>query len=232
LESFRKDAQPICETYKQAPELHNQGIHVVSTDESPMQALERKSPDLPMKPGKVERHEYEYIRHGTQCLIANFEVATGKLLTPTIDFTRKEKDFVEHIAKTVETDTNAGWVFVVDNLNIHMSESLVCWVAQQCNIFENLGKKGSCGILKTMETRKAFLKNTEHRIRFLFTPKHCSWLNQIEIWFSILVRRLLKRASFTSVEDLRNRVLRFIDYFNETMAKPFKWTYSGKVLKI
>jgi len=232
LEAFRKNAEPICDVYKQALELHKQGIHVVSTDESPMQALERKSPDLLMKPGKVERHEYEYIRRGTQCLIANFEVATGKVITPTIDFTRKEEDFLVHITKTVATAPKDGWVFVTDNLNIHKSESLVRWVARQCNKEEDLGKKGSRGILKSLETRGDFLSNQEHRIRFLYTPKHCSWLNQIEIWFSILVRRLLKRASFTSVEDLRERVLKFIDYFNETMAKPFKWTYSGKVLKI
>ncbi len=82
-----------------------------------------------------------------------------------------------------------------------------------------------------MKTRQNFLENKKHRIRFVFTPKHASWLNQIEIWFSILVRRLLKRASFTSTDDLRDRVLKFIEYFNKTMAKPFKWTYSGKVLQ-
>lgn len=196
-----------------------------------MQALERKSPDLPMKPGKVERHEYEYIRHGTQCLIANFEVATGKIITPTVDFTRKEDDFLNHIARTVATDSKANWVFIVDNLNTHMSESLVNWVSKQCDLSENLGKKGIRGILKSMETRKAYLSDPNHRIHFLFTPKHCSWLNQVEIWFSILVRRLLKRASFTSTDDLRNRVFKFINYFNKIMAKPFKWTYAGKVLQ-
>jgi transposase len=232
LETFKREAQPICEAYQQAAQLHKQGTHLVSTDESPLQALERKSPDLPMKPGKVELHEYEYIRHGTQCLTANFEVATGEIITPTLDFTRKEEDFVTHIEKTVDTDPQANWIFVVDNLNTHMSESLVNWVAEQCNLSENLGKKGSRGILKSMETRKAYLSDPSHRIRFLYTPKHCSWLNQIEIWFSILVRRLLKRASFTSTDDLRNRVLKFIEYFNKTMAKPFKWTYSGKVLQI
>ena len=204
---------------------------MVSTDESPLQALERKSPDLPMQSGKVERHEYEYIRHGTQCLTVNFEVATGRVITPTLDFTRKEGDFVTHITKTVATDPQAPWIFVVDNLNTHMSESLVRWVADQCEPSVELGKKGSRGILKSMKTRKNFLSRQNHRIRFLFTPKHCSWLNQVEIWFSILVRRLLKRASFTSIEDLCNRVLAFIAYFNETMAKPFKWTYSGNVLQ-
>jgi putative transposase len=81
-----------------------------------------------------------------------------------------------------------------------------------------------------METRKEFLQDESHRIRFVYTPKHTSWLNQIEIWFSILTRKLLKRASFCSVDDLRQRILKFIDYFNRTMAKPFKWTYTGRPL--
>jgi transposase len=68
-------------------------------------------------------------------------------------------------------------------------------------------------------------------VRFVYVPKHSSWLNQIEIWFSILMRRLLKRASFTSTDDLQARILAFIGYFNRTMAKPFKWTYTGRPLQ-
>jgi transposase len=83
-----------------------------------------------------------------------------------------------------------------------------------------------------MKTRAEFLSDASHRIRFLYTPKHTSWLNQIELWCSILVRRLLKGGNFTSIEDLRERILAFIDYFNKTMAKPFKWTYTGRPLTV
>lgn len=105
-------------------------------------------------------------------------------------------------------------------------------VAHQCGIAaETLGKKGKSGVLKSMKSRKAFLTDVSHRIRFVYTPKHASWLNQVEIWFSILVRRVIRRGSFTSKEDLRTKILNFIDYFNRVLAKPFKWTFTGQVLK-
>lgn len=221
----------MCEVYKQAPELHEQGVHVVSTDEkTSIQALERKYPTLPTRPGLVERREFEYERHGTLCLIANFEVALGKILTPTLGPTRTEEDFLAHIVQTVTTDPQAAWVFITDQLNTHQSASLVEWVAKECGIDTDLGVKGKMGVLLSMETRAAFLSDPSHRVRFVYTPKHTSWLNQIEIWFSILVRRLLKRGNFSSLEDLRAQILAFIEYFNQTMAKPFKWTYRGRPL--
>ena len=185
-----------------------------------------------MRAGRVERREFEYIRHGTQTLIANFDVATGKVLSPSIGQTRTEADFAVHIQKTVAAAPEASWVFIADQLNTHQSEALVRLVNSHCVKLDEgeLGIKGTSGILRNKQTRKAFLADPSHRIRFVYTPKHASWLNQIEIWFGILVRRLLKRSSFCSTQELRERILAFIDYFNAMMAKPFKWTYAGRPL--
>jgi transposase len=231
--AFDAQAKTICDLYAAAPTLAQQGTHLISLDEKTgIQALERKYPTRPMQPGQVELREFEYERKGTLALIANFDVATGQVITPSVGPTRTEKDLVTHVRQTMDTDPDAAWIFVLDQLNTHQSEGLVCLVATACRINIDLGVKGKSGILESMETRKAFLEDKKHRIRFVYTPKHCSWLNQIELWFSILVRKLLKRASFSSVDELRQRILNFIEYFNRTMAKPFKWTYTGRPLTV
>lgn len=196
-----------------------------------MQALERNAPTKPPAPGQVEKREFEYTRHGTLCLIANLDVATGKLIGPSLGPTRTEDDFVEHIRQTVATDSKAPWIFIVDRLNTHISEGLVRLVAKFGGDKTDLGDKGKRGVLKTMASRREYLSDESHRIRFVYTPKHCSWMNQIEIWFSILARRLLRRSSFVSTEQLAERIRKFIDYFNATLAKPFKWTFTGIPLR-
>jgi hypothetical protein len=230
-ELFEQQVQIVCSTYLEAPELYFQyNTHTVSVDEmTGIQALERNAKTIPMSPGQPARIEFEYTRHGTLCLIGNWHVVLGQMIAPTIRPTRTEEDFCWHIHHTVATDPDAGWVFVVDNLNTHCSESLVRYIARLQEIdASTLGQKGKSGILKSMATRQAFLSDRSHRIRFVYLPKHTSWLNQIEIVFGIVTRRVLRRVNFKSTAALKERLLDFIDYFNRTFAKPFRWTYTGR----
>ncbi len=230
---FEKRTQKVCEVYRKSKELEVQGVHVISTDEKTgIQALEHKYPAKPAKPGEVEKCEHEYIRHGTTALIASRNVATGEIVMPMLNETRTEKDFVQHIADVVGVLPQDGYIFIMDQLNTHQSEGLVRYIAKECGIEDNLGEKDKSGILKNMKSRQEFLENEEHRIRIVYTPKHCSWLNQVEMWFSILGRMLLnKRASFKSLEVLKIKIKEFIEYYNTNLAKPFKWTYAGKLLQ-
>ena len=233
-DAFKQQVHNVCQTYLDAPELYFQeNTYTVSVDEMPgIQALERIEKTIPMAPGQPARIEYEYKRHGTLCLIGNWDVVQGQLLSPTIGETRTEEDLLRHFQTLVQTDPTASWVIVLDNLNVHCSESLVRWITALEGIDEStLGRKGKSGILKSVATRREFLEDRSHRIRFVFTPKHSSWLNQIEIVFGIVYRRAVARGNFPSLAALQDRLLGFIEYFNRTFARPFRWTYTGRPVK-
>jgi transposase len=232
LVRFEAQVKAVCDTYLAAAE--QERVHqtrTVCVDEmTGLQALERIAPSKSMIAGKCQLIEFEYTRHGTLCLIGNFVVTTGESLRPTIGPTRTEGDFVSHIERTVAVDPAGTWVFVADNLNIHCSEGLVRLVAEACEVRTALGKKGVRGVLRSVASRQAFLSESSHRIRFVYLPKHSSWLNQIETIFGVIMRKVIRRGSFTSVSDLRTKLLNFIEYFNRVFAKPFRWTYTGRPL--
>lgn len=142
--------------------------------------------------------------------------------------TRTEEDFLKFTIQTVNCFPKEDEVIILaDQLNIHKSASLVKWIAQQIGFEEGLGIKGQKGILKNMKTRQAFLENETHRIRFVFTPKHCSWLNPIENWFAKLQRHAISHASFSSVNELEAHIRAYIDFYKRCLAKPLKWKFKG-----
>ena len=229
---FEQKVQTVCDVYREAIDLYDrQGIHTISVDEmTGIQALERIAPDRWPIAGESTRREYEYRRHGTTGLFGNLHVATGEICSPLVRDTRTEEDFVENLDGVISRDPEAGYRFVMDNLTTHASESLVRYVAASIGYGEDLGKKGVRGILQSVATRKEFLSDRSHRIWIAYTPRHCSWLNQIEMWFSTLRRKVTGSMSFESVDHLSDRLLNFIEYYNADWAHPYRWTYQGRVL--
>jgi hypothetical protein len=235
FEEFQETVFEICDISRSVNKLAEENVHVYSTDEKMgVYARERVNPTQNMQPGQIERIDPEYIRHGTSGIIASINLFTGEIVEPLVQPERKEPDFLRHIENIVSINPNDKHIFITDNLNTHFSESLVRFVAKIEGIDEStLGVKGKWGILKDVKSRCEFLTDKSHQIVFVYTPKHCSWLNQIECWFSIITRHLLnKRASFKSVKELEQKIGDYINFYNQHFKKPFKWNFRGKLLRV
>lgn len=219
----------ICQLILQAIKTPNEGLQLISVDEkTSIQALERISASIQSTPGQVRRIEHEYKRQGSTCLMAAVDVGRGHIIHHRIHPTRTEEDFLLFIKQTVSNlDPNRPIVFMADQLNTHMSVSLVKWIAEQISFGEDLGCARRKGILKNMSSRKAFLEHTQHHIRFAYTPKHCSWLNPIENWFAKLQRHVIRFGNFQSVNELESKIRQYIEFYNKSLAKPLKWKFSG-----
>jgi hypothetical protein len=214
----------VFEVHSQIDELTEAGVHVYSVDEKMgIGAREHVNPKQQMKSGVSEKVDPEYKRQGVSGIIASLDVATGDIVHPLVQPTRTEVDFLSHIEGVIHLNEPDKHIFIADRLNTHMSESLVKMVAEYEGMdLTELGVKGKSGILKNKKSRMTFLQTETHQIRFVYPPKHCSWLNQIECWFSVITRLLLnKRASFTSRAQLEQKIHKFIDYYNEFLKKPF-----------
>lgn len=229
-ELYQQQIETVCQTYLDAPLLASQfNTHTISVDESSFQALEREAATKRSLPGSIAKIEFNYTRHGTMCLIGNWDVVQGQLVCCTVSETRGNDDFAAHIVRLIATDPDGNWVIVLDNLNTHCSAELVLAIADMLGIDRSgLGEKGKSGILKSMATRRKFLSEVEHRIRFVYTPKHGSWLNQIENIFRVINRRVIRHGNFKSQAELVERLEAFMDYFNRTFAKPMNWKHTGR----
>ena len=228
---FQQQVETVCRTYLEAHQLlidHN--IHTYCVDEiTGLQANEKRAAGKRPAPGQCGKHECQYTRHGAVCLTGNWDVVNGQFMYPTIEITRNNEDFARHIDRLIGLVDADGWVFVVDNLNTHCGEALVRIVAKHLGIAsDQLGQAKKSGILKTMATRREFLSDHTHKIRFVYIPKHSSWLNQVEVIFGMINRRVMRGGSFSSKEDLIAKLKRFTTYFNQYIAKPMLWTFTGR----
>lgn len=194
-----------------------------------LQANEHRAQAKLPKPNQFGKHECQYTRHGTLSLTGSWDVVLGQMIRTTIDETRTAEDFADHIRQTVTADPEAQWIFLIDNINTHAGEPIVRAVAEMLGFDESeLGnKKKRKGILGSTASRREFLSDPSHRIRFVFTPKHSSWLNQIEIIFGVIGKRVMRHGNFTSRDDLADKLRTFVEYYNRTYAKPIDWTYDG-----
>ncbi len=222
---FETKAREICQLYVNAPTLYEQGRLVICCDEKTgMQILERKYPTQRIEPGKPEKREHEYIRHGTRALIASFAVPTGELVW-NLGSTRTSEDFAAHLAHVAEHfGAIQRFDWVLDNLNTH-------WSLEVCRVIAKL-----CDVpfvpeeLESGAQRVAFLTDPTHKHMFHFTPKHGSWLNQVELWFSVLARRFLQRGDFASAQEFERQLAAFLADYNRCYRHPYRWTYTGQPL--
>lgn len=228
---FEQQVETVCRTYLEANQLLNDhNIHTYCVDEiTGLQANEKRAAGKRPAPGQYGKHECQYTRHGAVCLTGNWDVVNGRFMYPTIEITRNNEDFARHVDRLIGLVDADGWVFVVDNLNTHCGEALVRTVAKHLGIAsDQLGQAKKSGILKTMATRREFLSEPTHKIRFVYIPKHSSWLNQVEVIFGIINRRVMRGGSFSSKEDLIAKLRIFTTYFNQHIAKPMLWTFTGR----
>jgi hypothetical protein len=222
---FEAKAQDICQLYRHALRFYQEGRLVICADEKTgMQILQRRYPTQPVQPGKPEKREHEYIRHGVRALLASFVVPTGHLVW-NLGQTRTSADWAAHLANVVhQLPAMQRYDWVVDNLNTHWSLDVCRLVAAWCDL-PFAPKALECGV-----QRRAFLSDPTHKHVFHFTPKHGSWLNQVELWFSVLARRFLKRGDDDSAHDFDTRLSAYLEVYNTHHAHPYRWTYTGQPL--
>jgi transposase len=190
---FWIQAGQVCRLY-----LHPEpGTVLISIDEKTgIQAKTRIRPDIPARPGRDARREFEYRRHGAVSIIAAMNVATGEVISQrilrndSVTFTRFLALLDQHIAPGLRIR------LIMDNGSSHTSKAARAWIRDH------------------------------PRFDVTYTPRHASWLNIIEQWFSILTRKLLRRGSFESQEDLDSQITEFTIGYNET-AHPWKWKYDA-----
>jgi hypothetical protein len=220
---FETRAKEICQLYVQAPRFYQEGRLVICCDEKTgMQILQRAAPTQRVEPGKPEKREFEYIRLGTRTMITSFVVPTGEVVWD-LGQTRTNLDFRAHVLRvTKHFPTMQKFDWVVDNLNTHCSLDL-------CELMAYLnGVAFKPEALPTQVERRAFLSNPDHRHVFHYVPRHGSWLNQVELWFSVLSRQFQRRGDFASVQDFIARLAKYLDEYNLEKAHPYRWTYTGE----